>query len=88
MLSPDMINGCFELVSALIAGANIKALLRDKEVQGFNPLTLLPFTLWGYWNLYFYAHLEQWWSWWGSLGMVFVNTTYLLLCYYYKKETQ
>jgi len=87
-MNPDIINGLFELFSACIAGLNVKTLLRDKVVHGFNPLTLVPFTLWGYWNLYYYIHLDQWWSWWGSLGMVFVNTTYLCLCWYYKESNQ
>lgn len=85
-MTPDMINGCFELVGAFILLLNVKALLRDKTLKGFNPWTTVFFTLWGFYNLYFYPHLGQWWSFYGGLAIVTVNSIWLSLIFYFWKK--
>lgn len=83
MLNPDIINGLFEFFGAFVSCFNVRSLLRDKKVSGFNPWTTVFFTSWGLWNIYFYAHLEQWWSWLGGIAIVSVNAVWLCLVVYY-----
>ena len=82
-MTPDVINALFEFVGAFILCFNVKALLRDKVVHGFNPWTTVFFTAWGLWNCIFYPILGQWWSFVGGLAIVSVNTIWLGLLVYY-----
>lgn len=66
---------------------NVRRILRDKLVRGFDWRVLGFFTLWGLWNLFYYPHLGQWLSFFGGLWIVLVNTVYLgLMIYYINKE--
>ena len=80
---PDLINACFELGGGFIILLNISKVYKDKEVKGFHWVVLLFFTLWGYWNLYYYPYLHQWLSFIGGLSIVSSNTIYLSMIIYY-----
>jgi len=56
-------------------------------VRGVSFVHVAYFTLWGYWNIHYYPHLEQWISFAGSLAVTLVNTVWLgMLLYYLQKE--
>ena len=45
------------------------------------------FAAWGYWNLYYYyPSLDQWWSFWGGVGVVTMNTIWLGQLIYYSQH--
>lgn len=84
-LTPDVINGLFEVSGGLLCWANVARLVRDKrvvgvywEVQGF-------FSVWGLWNLYYYPALGQWASFAGGLFLSLGNTTWTALAVYYQQ---
>ena len=86
MINPDAVNGAFELIGAPFIALSILKLVREKEVHGVSWVHVGYFTLWGYWNLYYYPFLEQWWSLCGTIGVTLVNTIWLiLLIYYYRR---
>lgn len=85
-MTPDMINGSFELFSAVLFLLNIRILLRDKKTQGISLVPTTFFTAWGFWNIYYYSYLDQWFSFYGGIFLVAVNTWWLLLALYYRKE--
>ncbi|KKL71436.1 hypothetical protein LCGC14_2094960, partial [marine sediment metagenome] len=41
------------------------------------------FTAWGYWNMFYYPHLGQWFSFFGGFAIVFVNTVWIVLAITY-----
>ena len=84
-MSADIINGTFELVGGLLYLLNIKILIKDKKIQGISLLPTLFFTSWGLWNLFYYPHLDQWFSFFGCIVLVTVNAVWLALAYYYSK---
>lgn len=86
MQVPDLANGCFELFGGVLSGLNIRRLYRDKEVRGFSPTLMAFVTLWGYWNLYYYPHLSQGFSFTGGVLLVVSNTAWLALCIYYLRH--
>lgn len=87
IMTPDFINGLFEGLGALMICISIRRVLIDRMSRGVSPWSILFFTVWGYWNLYFYAHLGQSWSLSGAVLMVASNTTRVgLLIYYRRKE--
>ena len=83
----DNINGLFELLGGLFILLSCVKLYRDKKVRGVSFIHVTYFTLWGYWNIHYYPHLGQWFSFGGSLAVTLINTFWLgQIIYYIKKE--
>jgi hypothetical protein len=80
----DMINGLIELCGAMMLSNNIFALHRDKEIKGIHWSSTVFFTLWGIFNLFYYPSLDQWYSFFGGIAIVVVNTIWLSMIIYYK----
>lgn len=83
MNAPDLINGIFESIGSLFILLSILKLHRDKLVKGVSWIHVGFFATWGYWNLYYYPHLEQWVSFWGGVGIVITNTIWSVQLVYY-----
>lgn len=79
MNAPDLINGSFEAVAALFTLNHCRVLLRDRAVAGVSIASMAFFTLWGVWNLWFYPHLGQTWSFAGGVLLVAANAVYVVL---------
>ncbi len=83
----DSLNGIFELAGGAFILISCVKLIGDKKVRGVSFIHVGYFSLWGYWNLYYYSNLGQWVSLIGSLSVTLVNTMWLgLIVYYLKKE--
>lgn len=82
-MTPDQINGTFEFVGSLALWANVYRLHRDKQTRGVTWFATAFFMTWGYWNLFYYPHLDQWWSFWGGLSLVIANTIWLVQMLYF-----
>jgi hypothetical protein len=81
----DAVNGLFETIGAVCIFANIRALLRDKQVRGvYWPATAF-FWAWGIWNLWFYPSLGQWFSFAGGLLICACNFVWLALALTYSR---
>jgi len=88
-MTPDTINALFEILGFVFVGINVRKIWHDKLVRGAHWVPMAFFTSWGYWNMYYYPSLEQWWSFWGAFATAFTNTAYLtLLIYYTQKESK
>lgn len=85
MTIPDLINGAFELGGGLLILNHCRAVLRDKAVAGVSILSTAIFTAWGFWNLYYYPHLDQWASFVGGLLIVTANCLWVGLMLKYRK---
>lgn len=88
MITPDHVNACFEGGSSLLGLLNIRQLLRDKAVKGFSPAPLAFFTMWGLWNLFYYPHMGQIWSFIGGCAIASENAIYLGLVLYYLRRSR
>lgn len=84
----DIINGMFELVSALFLIKNIKKLYKDKILKGVAISPTIFFTLWGFWNLYFYPHNNHPFSFLGGIALVLVNSAWVIMAIYYTKKNK
>jgi len=85
-VTPDLINGCFELFSALLLLLNIRIILKDKTVKGVSLIPAGFFLSWSVWNIYYYSHLDQWFSFYGGIILLVVNTTWMGLALYYRRK--
>jgi hypothetical protein len=80
---PDFINGCFELSGGWFIWQSVKKLYHDKQVRGVSWKPVTFFSVWGYWNMFYYPHLDQWMSFLGGLGIVTTNTIWAGQILYY-----
>lgn len=85
-MTPDKINGTFELLGSVFIMLSIWKLYRDKLVRGISWWHVGFFSAWGYWNIYYYSSLDQWWSWSAGILLAFTNTAYLIMLLYYTKK--
>ena len=84
---PDIVNGTFEMCGAPFIILSIIKLAKEKRVRGISWVHAGFFALWGYWNLFYYPHLNQWVSFIGGIAIVITNTIWLIqLVYYSNKE--
>jgi len=81
----DIVNGSFELFGAPFIFLSVIKLYKDKLVKGVSWVGVGFFASWGYWNLYFYPHLNQWASFFGGIAIVLCNTIWLIQLLYYIK---
>ena len=80
---PDLINGMFEFTGSVAIWRNVAGLLKDKEVKGIRLSPMLFFSVWGFWNLYYYPHLGQFLSFAGGASIAIANVVYVALMAYY-----
>ena len=83
MQTPDIVNGLFEFCGGAVNWLNVAALMKDKKVRGVRILPTFLFSVWGYWNLWYYPHLNQWVSFIGGIAIVLTNSCWALLAIYY-----
>ena len=83
MVSPDLVNGLFEASGAAFVALIVRRIFADKRVAGVSPVAVLFFVVWGYWNLYYYPSLDQWYSAFAAGGVALTNTAWLAGLFYY-----
>lgn len=83
---PDFINGCFELFAGVFVLNHCRVLYQDKMVRGASVVSTVFFFVWGLWNLYYYPHLEQWWSFAGGILIVSANFLWVGMMFYYGRR--
>lgn len=87
-MSPDFFNGAFEFVGSIMLWRNVLQLHRDKVAKGVHWSATAFFASWGYWNLFYYPHLDQWFSFWGGVSIVLANTVWLGQMWYYIRKNK
>jgi len=80
---PDLVNGLLELIGAALLMGNVKAIRESKCLRGVRWYPVAFFSIWGFWNLFFYRHLDQWLSFTGACCMVIANCLWLVHVGYY-----
>jgi hypothetical protein len=85
-MTPDQINGIFEFCGGLFILTSIFKLYKDKQVKGVTLAHPIFFFLWGLWNLYFYPHLNQMFSFYGGIMVAFTNLIWICQIIYYRKR--
>lgn len=85
-MTPDIINALFEAAASIFVWFNVMALRRDRVVKGVHWTPIAVFAVWGYWNMYYYPHLDQWWSFFAGIGVAVANTVWILLLLKIRKE--
>jgi len=76
---PDAINGTFEMSGGFLLWNNVRILIKQRSIRGVSIITTAIFSLWGFWNLFYYPHLNQWLSFIGGINVVLANTIWVIL---------
>ncbi|MCP4994782.1 MAG: hypothetical protein GY934_13525 [Gammaproteobacteria bacterium] len=79
----DKVNGVFEVCGGFFITLHIAKLVQDKSVAGVDWRAIAFFTVWGWWNCWYYPKLKQWRSFVGGAFVALVNTVWLILLLYY-----
>lgn len=83
-MSPDLINGLIECGFGLMRLLDIKAAYKAKRVQGVSLIPVVAACGWGVWNIYFYNHIDQWYSFLGGLVILSTNLWWLYVAIKYR----
>ena len=82
-MNNDMANSVFEFLGAVFQIKNTMQIYKDKEVKGVYWPAWIFFTAWGYFNIYYYPSLDQWWSFSAGILIAIANTVWVSMAYYY-----
>lgn len=74
---PDVINAGFEFGAGFAVLHHCAKVYEHKQVRGVSHAAVLFFTVWGVWNLFYYPHLGQFWSFAGGIFVTLANALYL-----------
>lgn len=88
MSLPDVVNGVFEGVGGLMLFADCLRLWWEKAIAGVNWQVRAFFLAWGVWNLFYYPHLDQWFSFGGGLLIVIANAIWVALAVHYSRKNR
>lgn len=82
----DAINGWFELFASGFIILSVLKVWGTRSSAGVNWVHPAFFSAWGFWNLYYYPHLDQWLSFVGGIGVVICNTIWVALLFKYRRK--
>lgn len=76
-LQPDQINAIISVTGSGFLWANVYSLYKEREVKGVHWGSVAYFTALGFWNLFFYSTLNQWYSALAGVSGVGANIVWL-----------
>ncbi len=85
-MTPDLVNASFEALAGLAVLDHCRVTLKDKQIHGVSLLSVVFFTTWGLWNMFYYPHLDQWASFAGGLFIVSANFLRVWLILKYRQK--
>lgn len=85
-ISPDTINGLFQLGGAVVELYDVYLLRRDKVVRGIHYSTVAFFMVWAIWSLAYYYMIHQWFSLTGACVLTAASLWWLELLIKYRRR--
>lgn len=77
MITPDIINGTFEAFGSLFILNHCRVLWVTRQARGISLLSTSFFSAWGLWNIFYYPHLEQMFSFYAGLMIMAANCVWI-----------
>lgn len=84
-MSADTVNGLFELFATFFILNHCLVLHKEKKVRGVSIISTVFFTGWGFWNMFYYPHLGQLLSYYGSIFVCIANLVWVSQMVYYRQ---
>ncbi len=85
-LSPDLVNAAYEALGGTVIAANTAYAWRVGEIKGVSKPLVWFFWTWGIWNLFYYPHLGQLYSFGCAAFLSVANTWWLYTVYRLRKD--
>lgn len=85
-MTPDMINGGFEVLGFFLILNHCRVAMNDQEVKGVSIFSTLVFIVWGVWNIYWYSYLTAWYSFFGGIVLMLANMWWVGLMIYFRNK--
>lgn len=86
MSKADLINGIFEALGSIAIWTNVARTYKAKGYAGFSIWSTVFFTSWGFWNTFYYPHLDQWLLFAGGVLIATANVAWITLLLKYGKK--
>ena len=80
----DKINSAFIFVASIFYFLN---LIKDKDVKGISKLSILFFSIWNIWTLFFFIQVSEfWWTIAAYVMVTLLNLVYIILMFKYSRN--
>lgn len=86
-MSPDFFNALFEVSAGFFVLNHCRVLFQHKSTRGVSIVSTIFFCFWGFWNIYYYPAIGQFWSFAGGVFVVIANTVYVVMMLHYNKRS-
>jgi len=80
----DIINSLFQIGVIIFSANNCLAVFMHRSSAGVSPVSAIFFNVFGLWNSFFFASLDQTMSFLVSISMLMINAVYLYLVFRYR----
>lgn len=74
---PDLVNGGFEACASIFILNHCRVLWKSKQANGVSVVSTMFFLAWGLWNLFYYPHLGQRFSFYAGIAVVLANLIWI-----------
>jgi uncharacterized membrane protein YfcA len=83
----DQINSGFIFVAGIFYVLNLLKLIKDKDVKGISKLSIVFFSIWNIWTLFFFLMVtEFWWTIGAYIIVTVLNVVYIILMIKYSRK--
>tara|TARA_Y100000401_G_scaffold14002_1_gene9525 strand:+ start:140 stop:406 length:267 start_codon:yes stop_codon:yes gene_type:complete len=83
----DKINSAFIFVASIFYFLNLITLIKDKDVKGISKLSILFFSIWNIWTLFFFIQVSEfWWTIAAYVMVTLLNLVYIILMFKYSRN--
>lgn len=79
----DVVNSGLELLAVLAVATSMRKLARDRRIRGISTSHISYALLSACWFVYYYAHLDQWWSFAAALLYWLATGAWVTMMLYY-----
>ena len=86
-MTPDLINGLFETFAAIFILNHCRVAWESQQGHGMSLLSTFFFAAWGSWNLFYYPHLGQMFSFYAGLAVMIANLVWIYTVWRIRKQT-
>jgi len=82
----DLITGILEVTAGFFQFLNCRQIIRDREIKGVLWHLTFFYTSWSLWDVWYFAHLGQWFAWAGTWVVLSASVLWLHLAIYYNRD--
>ena len=86
-VDPDLMNSIFAGLSSLFILNHCRVLYREKSVSGLSIISVMFFSVYSYWHLLFFYHLDITFSLVSSVLTFLANVLYMIMLLHYKMKS-